>query len=92
MKDQKNRDVLTRVYRLVEKFEMPPKIIYEDEAGKYFDEALKDCKEIIEEFRGNQFAWSLCMGVYEAISDRFKAANEFPLKDRRTEPVQERFI
>lgn len=92
MIDPNNREVLARVYRLVEQYETPPKIVYADDAEVYFTNALNGCKEIIDDFAGNDFAWCLVMGVYEAIEKRFKAANELPLKDREKEPEQQSFI
>lgn len=92
MTDPKNRDVLTRIYRLVEKYETPPKIVYSDDAEEYFSHALSDCKAVMDEFPTNSFACLLAMAVYDALDERFKAANELPLKDRVPEPEQQRFV
>lgn len=92
MIDPNNREVLTRVYRLVEKYETPPKVVFEDDAEKYFSEALSDCMEIVNGFPGNRFARVLPIAVYDAIDERFKSVNEFPLKEREPDPVQQTFI
>lgn len=92
MIDPNNREVLTRVYRLVEKYETPPKYQFADDATEYFSEASKELKHVIDEFPGNDFARRLCMGLYDAIDDRFKAVNTFPLKDRVPEPEQQKLF
>lgn len=89
MIDQNNREILTRVYRLVEKYETPPKLKYADEASDYFVEVLKDAEIVIKEFVGNDFARCLCMGLYQALEERFKAVNEMPLKERIPDPEQQ---
>lgn len=92
MIDPNNREALTRVYRLVEKYETPPKYQFSDDAEEYFTGALKALKQVIDEFPGNDFARCLCMAVYDALNERFKAVNEFPLKERVQEPEQQRLF
>lgn len=89
MIDPNNREVLTRVYRMVERYETPPKIRFADEATDYFTGVLNDMKPIWEEFPGNDFVRCLCFGLYDALGERFKAVNEFPLKEREPEPEQQ---
>lgn len=92
MIDQNNREVLTRVYRLVEKYETPPKYQFSDDATEYFVGALKDFKEVIDEFPGNDFARCLCLGLYDALDERFKAVNKLPLIEREPEPEQQKLF
>lgn len=92
MIDPNNREVLTRVYRLVEKYETPPKYQFADDATEYFIGALNDFKKLIDEFPGNDFARHLCFGLYDALDERFKAVNTFPLKDRVPDPEQQRLF
>ena len=89
MIDPNNREVLTKIYRLVEKYETPPRCKFTDDAEEYFSEALKELKQVIDEFPGNDFARCLCLGMYEALEERFKAVNEMPLKERTQEPEQQ---
>lgn len=92
MIDPNNREVLTRVYRLVEKYETPPKYQFSDDAEEYFTGVLKELKQVIDDFPGNDFARCLCLGIYEALEERFKAVNEMPLKERVPEPEQQRLF
>lgn len=92
MIDPNNREVLTRVYRLVEKYETPPKYQFSDDAEEYFIGVLKELKQVIDDFPGNDFARCLCLGMYEALEERFKAVNEMPLKERVPEPEQQRLF
>lgn len=89
MIDANNREVLTMIYRLIERHETPPKIEFSDDAGKYFGDLLKECKAIIDTFPGNDFARCLSVGAYDAFDERFKAVNDLPLKDRTPEPEQQ---
>ena len=81
MKDAKNRDLMAKLYRLVEKYETPLVTKYADEAVDYFKEVLKDCQKIEEEFPYNHFSIRFSVALYAAIEDRFKAVNKFPLED-----------
>lgn len=92
MIDPNNREVLTRVYRLVEKYETPPKNQFADDATNYFVGILKDIKSVIDEFPQNGFAWYLCLGLYDALDERFKAVNKLPLMEREPEPEQQRLF
>lgn len=91
MIDPNNREVLTRVYRLVEKYETPPKYQFADDATEYFTGALQDLKKVIDDFPGNDFARCLCLGVYDALDVRFKAVNDLPLAERELEEQQSLF-
>ena len=82
MKDPQNREIMTRLYRLIEKYEMTPRIEYTDEGKEYFTEVLKEIMRIFSEFQNNEFARELTIALYSALEERFKRVNPDPLKDR----------
>lgn len=89
MKEPKNRDLMAKLYRLVEKYETAPAMKYEDEAVGYFKEALKDCRTLESEFAGNSFALRFSVALYSAIEDQFKSANKLPLKESQKQTLLE---
>lgn len=82
MKNPENRDVMTRLYRLIEKYETPPKIEYLEDALEYFKQVLNDCVSVYDSYKDNAFAARLSIALYEAIERRFKETNPNPLKDK----------
>lgn len=82
MKNPENRDVMTRLYRLIEKYETPPKIEYLEDALEYFKQALSDCVNVHDTYKDNAFASCFSFALYEALERRFKETNPNPLKDK----------
>jgi len=78
MKDPRNREMMSKLYRMIEKYETPPKTSGTDEQQEYFSEAMADCQELYSEFEGNAFAECLIAAVYDAIGKRWKAVNVQP--------------
>jgi hypothetical protein len=87
MKDPKNREMMTKIYRIVEKYEVVPRFKYTDDAVTYFIGLWKECKEVFEEYKG-EFAKRFSIAIYLAISDEFKKVNPNPLEERPPEPDQ----
>ena len=81
MKETKNRDMMAKLYRLVEKYETPQAMKYEDEAVSYFREALKDCQSLEKEFPDSAFAVRFAVALYTIIEDQFKTVNKMPLEE-----------
>lgn len=88
MKNPENRDIMTRLYRLIEKYETPPKIEYAEDAHEYFTEALLDCTSVYDSYKDNEFATELAIALYGALEKRFKRTNPDPLKDKPKAPEQ----
>lgn len=82
MKNPENRDVMTRLYRMIEKYETPPKVEYLEDALEYFKQALSDCVSVHDSYKGNAFASCFSFALYEALERRFKEVNPNPLKDK----------
>ena len=75
MKDQRLREMMGKLYRLIEKYEEPPKAKNEKDTLSYFEAVGNDCALLYDENKGNEFAQELLFGLYTAISKRYKAAN-----------------
>ena len=86
MKNPENRDIMTRLYRLIEKYETPPKIEYAEDAAEYFTEALLDCTSVYDSHKDNEFATDLAVALYGALEKRFKRMNPDPLKNKPGTP------
>ena len=88
MKDPNNREIMARLYRLLEKYETPPRIIYIDDGKKYFLEIANELSECYDTFKENEFAKEFVIAFYNAIGERFKKANPESMKNRPLEPDQ----
>lgn len=87
MKNKDLRDMMAKLYRLMEKYESIPEIEYQDDADSFFETIAKECSEIYNQYN-NAFAHKLMCAFYEAIGDMYKQKYEFPLKQRPREPEQ----
>ena len=50
MKNPELRDMMSKLYRLVEKYEEPPSVKYSDDAVKYFAQASEECASLYNEY------------------------------------------
>lgn len=89
MKDLKNREAMARIYRLIEKYEVPPVCRFADEAAEYYNQALADIKDVVDAFPGNDFVRRLGFALFDALDDRFHTVNGFPLTERDELPGQQ---
>ena len=83
MKNQQTREMMGRVYRLIETYEEPPTVNDADEAEIYFRNVIDDCKSVFNSYPGNQFSERLSIALLHAINDRFKAVNQLPLPEKK---------
>ena len=83
MKDLQTREMMGKLYRLIEEYETPPKLTYQDEYEAYFDKAARKMLALAEQYKGNEFAADLLVGWYSAIEKRFLAVNTLPFQERR---------
>ena len=88
MKEPENREIMSRLYRLIEKYEEPPSGLFADDAAKYFAEVIADSCKLCSDFGRNEFSAEFAVAFATAIEKRFKRVNEFPLKDKPREPEQ----
>jgi len=87
MKDQRLREMMGKLYRLIERYETPPIIRYTDEAEEYFLGALNECRKIYNDY-DNPYARELILAFYQALGELFKSVNKLPLEERPKEPEQ----
>lgn len=80
MKDQTNRDIMAALYRLVEKYEVPPTVHSADEAVEYFKAVHTDVDGLYTKYGGYEFAQQLAIGLYAAIERKFKEVNPGPFE------------
>lgn len=71
MKDTNTREVMSRLYRIIEKYEEPPGVTGEDPES-YFSRAMVDIKSVYDDYSNNEFAKTLSIAVYDALGKRFK--------------------
>lgn len=82
MKNPENREFMTKLYRLVERYETAPRVEFADDGAEYFSGVLKECMRIFSEYQNNEFAREFVFAFYTALEERFKRTNPEPLKDR----------
>lgn len=75
MKDPANREMMAKLYRLVEKYETPQTISAE-KACPYFSGLVDDCEALWGEYSGNAFAEEFIAALCIAVERRFLAANK----------------
>lgn len=88
MENPQNREIMARLYRIVERYETPPQIEYADDGVDYFLKVQKDVLGVFEDYKGNEFARELALGLYSALEQRFAARNGRNLKDKPEEGEQ----
>lgn len=88
MKDPANREIMSRLYRIIERYEDTPKIVYLEDGEKYFADVLNDVKQIFDDFPESEFAKELALGLYAALNQRFEKKNDLPLKAKEVEAQQ----
>lgn len=84
--------MMTDLYRLVEKYENPPEIDFQDEAEKYFADSFADIMTIYNGYPDIEFAKEFAVGLYECIDKRFQKKYKLPLMDRAKAPKQEKMF
>ena len=73
MKDPSNREILSRLYRLVESYETIPQMASQDEAFQFFGRLWQDsCAALTEAFPENEFATEFLIALNEAVGKRYK--------------------
>ena len=74
MKDQQNRAMMAELYRIMEKYEIPPDCDTDQEIIQYFGQVSDDIKLFYRTYweqQRNLFARELSSALYTAISNRF---------------------
>lgn len=66
-----NRDLMTKLYRWMERHEIP-KSMQPDEASQYFQSAWAELDDILQEHSGTPWGMRLVIGFYEALEDAYK--------------------
>lgn len=88
MKNPALREMMTKLYRLVEKYEESPCVKYSDDAVKYFTQASHECASLYNEYKEFEYAKAFLIAFYDALDKNFKKTNELPLKEREQESEQ----
>lgn len=70
MKDQRNRDFMAELYRLIEKYETPKAVTGLQEFDQVMQPLLDDISRTATKYTGNEFAIRLLGGLYESVADR----------------------
>lgn len=87
MKNKELRDMMAKLYRLIEKYESIPDMTYQDECELFFSTASKECSDIYNQY-DSPYARKLIVAFYDALCDLYKQKYRLPLKDRPKEPEQ----
>lgn len=75
MKSQLNRDMMTDLYRMLERYEVVPKIKDADDR-EWLTAAAKEMSRFYDRYSDNEFAQEFALAFYNACSSRFAAALE----------------
>lgn len=75
MQDPQNREMMAALYRIMEKYEVPPDCNTDSEIIEYFDKVRTDINEFFITYwekQRNLYAREMSSALYHAISNRFK--------------------
>lgn len=81
MQDQRLREMMAKLYRLVEEYENPPRLKYTDEANEYFLNAANKCTKLFNQY-DNVYAREFVLAFYKALGEVFKQKNPNGTVDR----------
>ena len=85
MRDARHRDAMAELYRIVERYENPPRMTYTDEAELYFKEVIENVRSLYERYEGDTLSQELALAIYDIIGKLFKQVNPQELIDREGE-------
>ena len=72
MQDSNNREIMARLYRLIERYETIPKLENAEEAYQFFGAVWRDSSAALEDFKGNEFAEEFLIAFNEAVGRRYR--------------------
>jgi len=84
MKDPNNREIMARLYRILEKYETPQPQAFEwvEDAQTYFSSLLSELQGLWDEYKGSSIASSLGMAMYNALQEAYQSRMTGKLKYR----------
>lgn len=68
------REMMRDLYRMLEKYEMPPKDFDGEATISYYDSLFEDYRQFYERYKDDDFALPLAVALFEAIDNRWDAA------------------
>lgn len=74
MTNPNRREMMRDLYRMLEKYEMPPKDFDGEATIRYYDSLWADYRQFHERYKDDDFALPLVVGLFKAIDDRWDAA------------------
>ena len=88
MVNAKRREMMGKLYRLVEQYEKPFSTEYADEAVEYFRKLITALADFCGEYPDDVFATEFAIALCNAVDKQFKDATTFPLKEKEVEQQQ----
>ena len=75
MRSQVNRDMMTALYRMLEKFEDAPAAESADDR-RWLTDAAKAMSTFYDAYKGNEFAQEFALAFFNACVNRWKEKNK----------------
>ncbi len=88
MKNPKHRDFMSELYRLWEKYETVPKVIYTEDSAAYWEKVCADVTEIYNKYSEDPISEELLIGFYKGMEAEWKKVNQNPTIDKPSDPEQ----
>lgn len=92
MKNPKHRDLMAELYRLWEKYETMPKVIYTEDSVAYWTKICEDVSAIYNKYCEDPVAKELLIGFYNGMGEEWKIVNPNPTIDKPADPEQVRMF
>lgn len=87
MKNQGNRDVMAKLYRILEAHEepAPEAFVWQEDAQEYFTSLLRDLETLWTEYKGSALASQVGWAIYNALEETFQRKMTGELKSREAQ-------
>lgn len=83
MQDPRIREMMGKIYRLMEKYERVPEFKTQEEVTTFFEKALNYILKLYEDYKDNPFCEGMLIGLYSSINKIFMQTNKVPIEDEK---------
>lgn len=88
MTNPQHREMMSELYRLWEKYENPPKVIYTEDSVEFWNKVCNDTTLLYNKYHDDPVAKELLIAFYSGLCEYWKVINPNPTIDKPPEPEQ----
>lgn len=83
MKDPRIREMMAKIYRVMERYETVPEFKTQEEVDDFFRKALDSIMELYIQYKSNPFCEGMLIGLYSSINKTFMEKNSLPFEEKK---------